>query len=213
MEAWRPLRLLLLITTGSFIFWGLGQSILAPKSTEQTQSNFVFPSDVPLAGWQLLESQSVVNPMGQIYHYRQNNLKIKLEVYYISDANENQELFRKYSPDPLLTSESTSIQHSQQGFYSLSIEKKRAYLRTCINPRGESTITYDQFVRNRYVDDLKFSRLLLWLLGQVSLRDHRCLWTHLSIPINEENPKSSYQNLETVWGPWHRWWQDRFPQP
>jgi cyanosortase A-associated protein len=213
VKFWKPIRLLLLVATCGGVFWGFGQSIFSPQSTEQEQLSFVLPSDVPLPGWQLLDSRAVVNPSGRIYQYRRNNLQVKLEVYYVTDAEANQDLFRQYSPSSLLANVPTLVQHNQQGFYSLSVEQSRAYLRTCINPRGESTITYDQFVRNRYLDDLKFSRLLPWLLGQVSLRDHRCLWTHLSIPVKGESPQPAYRNLEKVWTPWHKWWQEQFPEP
>jgi cyanosortase A-associated protein len=80
---------------------------------------------------------------------------------------------------------------------------KRAYLDACINSRGGSTFTEEQFRANRIQYDVQFNRLLPWLLGQQELRDQRCLWTHLSIPLNQSSPESSYHILENAWFSWY----------
>jgi cyanosortase A-associated protein len=52
---------------------------------------------------------------------------------------------------------------------------------------------------------------LAWLLGKASIRDRRCLWTQLSIPVTELEPKQAYLILEKSWQEWYQWWQPRFP--
>jgi cyanosortase A-associated protein len=133
---------------------------------------------------------------------------------YVNHPHPNEKRFRQYDPSLSTPDEPGAIIRHQKetGFYSLSIEKERVYLRACINPRGPSAITYAQFIHNRYTYDLQFARLLPVLLGQESLRDHRCLWTHLSIPVKNASFEADYQVLEKVWLSWYQWWHPRFPK-
>lgn len=89
--------------------------------------------------------------------------------------------------------------------------KQQAYLDACINPQGGSTFTSDLFDANRIRYDLQFARLLPWLLGHQELRDKRCLWTHLSIPLDRSS-SDAYVSLEQAWFSWHKWWSSRFPK-
>ncbi|MGB7415577.1 MAG: cyanoexosortase A system-associated protein [Thermosynechococcaceae cyanobacterium] len=214
MSVWTPMRLFLLMTTCGGVLWGLKETIVISPSLEQgVTRTFVFPTEVPLSGWRLLRSEEINERSGHIYRYSNKNLRLDLQMNYVIDANANQKYFRQY--DPTSTNVSTIIiqRENQQGFYRLSTENNRAYLRACIDPQGRSTITYDQFIRNRYANDLQFRRILPWVLGQVTLRDHRCLWTHLSIPITGTSPNPSYEILEATWVPWQTWWKSHFPEP
>jgi cyanosortase A-associated protein len=144
----------------------------------------------------------------------QNGLTLAIAVSYVAHPDANVKIFRQYNPKVLSPSDRASIvvRHSQKiGFYRLSVETNRAYLRSCINPRGPSAITYEQFIKNRYTYDLQFSRILPVLLGQEPLRDHRCLWTNLSISTSQVSPELAYQILDKVWHSWYPWWHDRFP--
>lgn len=214
MSVWPPIRLLLLMTTCGGVLWGLRATlVISPSLEQEVEGKFAFPTDVPLSGWQPLGSEEIEKPSGHIYRYGKDNHRLDLQMNYVIDANANQKYFRQY--DPTSTDVSTTIiqRESQQGFYHLSTEKNRAYLRACIDPQGRSTITYDQFIRNRYVNDLQFKRILPWVLGEVTLRDHRCLWTHLSIPIQGTSPDPAYEILEAAWFPWQTWWKGHFPEP
>lgn len=99
------------------------------------------------------------------------------------------------------------------GFYGVFVYQKRAYLDACINSRGGSTFTKEQFSYNRIQYDVQLNRLLPWLLGLQPLRDKRCLWTHLSIPLNQSSPEQAYLILENAWFSWYKWWSSRFPKP
>jgi cyanosortase A-associated protein len=46
-----------------------------------------------------------------------------------------------------------------------------------------------QFLKNQVTYDLQIGRLMPWLLGEETLRDRRCLWAHLSTPLNGTNPE------------------------
>jgi cyanosortase A-associated protein len=49
-------------------------------------------------------------------------------------------------------------------------------------------------------------------LGQEGLKDRRCLWAHLSVPLKNSSPEAAYQVLEKAWFSWYQWWQPRFPK-
>ncbi len=92
-------------------------------------------------------------------------------------------------------------------------DQNDAYLASCINPRGESTVTIEQFNKNRYDHDIRPERLLRWFLRAESIRDFRCLWVSLSIPITDQRTDEAFSTLEAVWFFWHDWWKPHFPQP
>ncbi|MEA5581253.1 hypothetical protein VB620_07860 [Nodularia harveyana UHCC-0300] len=54
-------------------------------------------------------------------------------------------------------------------------------------------------MQNRYQYDLTSYRILPWLFGQDVLRDDRCLWTQLSMPLNGLPATDVYPILESVW--------------
>ena len=55
-------------------------------------------------------------------------------------------------------------------------------------------------------------QILPWLLGFAEFRDKRCLWTHLSMPLNSPYTKEkTYQTIETIWFDWHSWWRSHYP--
>ena len=97
------------------------------------------------------------------------------------------------------------------GFHTLFTYQNRAYLSSCINSRGGTTVTQKQFSQNRYVQDLKYNLLLPWILGKESLRDRRCLLVNLSIPIDHVQSATAYTILQSAWEDWYQWWQPNFP--
>jgi len=212
---WKPIRVSLLALTFGGVILVLGKSVFAPASEKKsTAQAFEFPTDVPLPSWQPLGSQSLMEPLGRNYQYRQGDLKLVIEMRYVESPFENEALFREYNPSVLSPGElaPTIRQHKAIGAYSLSVDEQRAYLRACINPRADSAITYTQLIQNRYKADLRLGRLLPWLMDQESLLDNRCLWTHLSLSIKDSSPEQAYQTLENTWLPWYQWWHSRFSQ-
>lgn len=219
MSCWKNLRIPLLAVTLSGVLLVLGKSILYPAVSSRTVTPFVFPSAVSLLEWQPLPSHPLVDQTakhpnylsGRHYQYIQNNLPLNIEMRYVVDtAGDVKDFIKTYTSIP-----SSPVLRQQEGigFYSLFIYQGKAYLSTCINPHGGSTVTARQFKQNRNTYDLQLGRLLPWLLGQENLKDERCLWTHLSIPLRDSSPEPAYLLLESAWFSWYQWWRPRFPKP
>ena len=218
------LRLSLLAVIFGSVFFVLGRTILlTPSEGNSTVSPLVFPKAVPLPEWQNLPSSPLAAPIakmphflsGRHYRYIQKGLPLDIEMrYLVNTGGDVKGYIHTYSSMPLSSSQLTLAvrQHSGIGFYSLSAYQHRAYLSTCINAHGGTTVTEVQFTLNQYIYDLRWGRLLTWLLGQGTARDWRCLWAHLSIPINNSSQSDAYQTLETAWFDWYKWWRPRLPK-
>lgn len=198
----------------------LGKSLLFPSADNPTPVSFAFPTTVPLAQWQPVESSPIEVKedsklvSGRLYRYQQDRLPLSIEMRYVTRTNgEVKKLIAQYLNADTAAAKLITRQQEGIGFYSIAATPDRAYLSSCINPRGGSTVTADQFRANRNTYDINLSRIVPWLLGQQELRDHRCLWTVLSIPLENTSAEDAYPILETAWVSWYRWWQPRFPQP
>jgi len=186
--------------------------VLSPPAQTATLAAYTFPETIDLPNWSLQKSKSLKDPTGHEYFYTQENQQLEIEARYINQPHPNEKIFRQFDMKPNRNGESQRIGYMKNiGHYSLSVENNRAFLRTCINPRGESTITYNQFIENRYTSDLQVNRIIPWLMGTTPLRDHRCLWSYLSVPVTEKSIEKSYSILESTLVIWNSWWKDRFP--
>ena len=225
---WKQLRIPLLALTCANILFVFGRSILDPTIGKRTVTPFVFPQVVPLPQWQRVASQPLENitverpPFGKLvlpgssYSYIQNDLPLDIKMRYEVQTDGNVKNFIRNQSGikfPLNQPLVVVRKDERVGFYGLFVHQKRAYLDACINSRGGSTFTKEQFSYNRTQYDMQFNRLLPWLLGQEKLRDKRCLWTHMSIPLNQSSPESAYVILEKAWESWYQWWHPRFPKP
>ena len=216
MFIWKQFRIPLLALTFSSVLLVLGKVILLPSAEKRTLTSFVFPEAVPLPQWQLKASSPLPEPTEEHpeliaqkhYQYVQNDLPLNIEMRYLTDGNLRQ-LMRKYTS---ISSSAVVRQHQGVGYYGLLVDRQRAYLSACINPQGGSTFTPQQFNQNRYLYDQRWQRILPWLLSQQSLPDQRCLWAHLSIPVQNSTPEAAYKKLENAWFSWHQWWQPHFPK-
>lgn len=223
MKRWEKIRIWLVAAIFGGVVAVLGNSILYPSVSDRAPSAFVFPTTIPLPEWQALASSPLVNQTtdkltkyisGSQYRYLQKDLSLDIEMRYLANTNGDiKGLIKTYKTIPTYTDKIVHILRHQEGigFYSLFVHSERAYLSACINPRGGSTVTDEQFRNNRIIYDVQLSRLLPWLLGKVELRDMRCLWAHLSIPLNNYSAENAYQTLEKAWFLWYRWWRLRFP--
>ena len=222
MRTGKKIRILFLATTFSSILAVLGQSIFYPQTKDTVIAPFTFPETVPLPSWNLETSDSANVQLakqppdisGQTlaqkrYRYRQNSVLLDIEMRYLVDTNANLKSFIANQTGQL----SPALREEKQiGFYSLFLHNGKAHLSSCINPRGRSTVTTDQFKRNGYVRDLRWERIAIWLTSSAEFRDKRCLWTHLSLSLNNTSADNAFQTLETVWFSWYDWWQSRFPK-
>ncbi len=215
-----------------FIFAGttivLGKVILNPNIGKRQLTPIIFPRNVPLEGWQLQKSepfisrtdsygQTVGKPFakGKKYRYSQNNLPLNIQMIYELDSSGEYKLFlRDYSSIEASPSNEQFFVARQLGIgtYGMYVAQNRAYLIACMNSRGGSTLSRQEFNHNRERYDLVSDRTIPWLLGQRGLRDTRCLWNHFSIPLNKSSPKTAYAILEKAWISWYQWWIVHYPQ-
>jgi len=216
MILWKQLRIPFLAVTFGSILWVFGKVILLPSTDRHSVTPFIFPEEVPLPGWQPLASHPLVKPInkeliaGRRYQYSQNERVLDIEMRYLgSSTGDVKILMKDYTSLPwsLVLYKKDGI-----GFYSSLVYQERVYLSACINPEGGTTVTERQFKQSRNRYSVVPSRLLPWLLGQKPLKDTRCLWALLSIPIKDTSPEAASQSLEKVWFSWYEWWQPRFPQ-
>ena len=226
MTRWQQHRQILIALTFASICITLGRISLDPSAGKRSLATFNFPSVVPLPGWQLLESFPLAKPLpspykfsaivlsSQKYLYKRDKHQMEIAMQYEASASgELQDYFLRWTSVEL--PQAKQLQFRQQpgiGFYSLFVHKGRSHLATCINPQGNSTVTKEQFLANRYTYDFQLQRLLSWLIGESSLPDKRCLWVHLSVPLKQGSVEATYPVLEQAWQPWFRWWRDRFPK-
>ncbi len=216
-NAWQPARLSLLVLAFSGALFVLGKAIVTPKAAT-TQPVYRLPATVPLTDWQTVSS-AALQPIpeaiaSQQYEYRQQqSLNVQLR-YMMGDGDVNRFLF-VHTPIRQDNNRLVLKYQPKIGFYGVLPYQKRAYLSACISPRGESTVTAQQFVQNLRTHDLTPSRVLPWLLGQQPLLDRRCLWTLMSIPVaanaDSTTLDNAYKTLEVAWFSWYRWWQPNFP--
>lgn len=217
------LRISLLTVILSSVFLIFGRISLAPIVSNSKITPFVFPTTIPLPGWQPMDSRPMSDSIASStkylaarhYQYIQNDLPLDIEMRYLVNTGGNvRYLINYYSSIPPSSGQlSLSRMHKGIGFYILFAHQQRAYLSSCINSRGGSTVTASQFTQNQYIYDMRLERLLPWLLGQGSIGDKRCLWAHLSTPLKTSAPEDAYRVLETAWFSWYQWWHPRFPKP
>ena len=224
----KQLRISLLIFTFAGTTLIAGKLALDPNLGKRQRNFLVFPETVPISGWQSQGSKPFIGKTtedkqiigkpfdrGKQYRYSQNNLPLEVETIYQLDSFGEYKLFlRNYSSIANAPSEQFFVtrQTPNIGSYGMYVVQNRAYLTACINPRGGSTLTRQEFSKNRDRYDLLSERTIPWLLGQQGLRDTRCLWSHFSIPLNKSSPQTAYALLEKAWISWYQWWILHYPQ-
>lgn len=220
MTSWKQVRIPLLALTFVTGLLFVGKVTLLPNPESPKIKAFVFPEKVPLSQWQPSLTNPLKTPTGDYpelfaqkhYRYIDNNLPLDVEMRYLHNLSnaDISSLIKRYT-----TVASSAIMRQQEGvgYYGLGVNQQQAYLSACINPRGGSTFTHEQFRNNRYFKDIRFDRMLPVLQGQEALIDKRCLWVYMSIPLRDSTPEAAYQILEKTWVYWYKWWQPRFPKP
>ena len=216
-------RTLLLATTAIATAFTLFTSFVRTEARSSSVKDYIFPESVTLSKWKLSFTQPVkphlvVNPSeyitgdfiaGKHYRYRRDEKLLDIEMRYFADTNGDLKSFITSQTGKL----SSVLKKSEAGFYSLYAHEDKAYLSACINPRGISTVTSDRFNRNLMIHDTRLENILPWLLGRSEFRDKRCLWAHLSMPLDGNIADEDYKTLETVWFDWHHWWRSHYPKP
>lgn len=219
------LTLLAILFVGTTAAWAkLSATPKAAPPTGQPKTTKPLAAEVPLPNWQLVATKPLEldeSQGGRSYRYQQNGTTLEIDLHQmVSDGNVSRYLF-VHSPVRTANANLNVKFRPNVGYYGIVSAENKAYLSACINPRGDSTVTEQQFTHNRYAHDLRPGRLIPWLLGQESLIDYRCLWTLMSVPINAKPTTASteraaleakaYEQLETTWLDWQQWWRSNFP--
>lgn len=202
------------------LVWGVAIATFQPQIPQVAP--YPFPQVIPLADWAFADSQPIMPDQtpdsldipgevvsGQRYHYHQGDAHLHIEMRYLAQTNGDLKALIKHQTGSLGT-----VLQSVEGVgeFSLFTQSAASQLDACINPRGTSTVTSDQFKRNRTLYDWQSGRFLGWILGQAPLHDNRCLWTRLTLSAAEAQKEGDLtQNLERVWLDWYPWWQRPFP--
>jgi cyanosortase A-associated protein len=185
----------------------------------QRLSTFDFPATIALSQWQTLAAKPLAatnqaQSIGKEYQYRQNGERLEIQARYehYTDGNISR-LLVVYTPIKPATVQPIIKYQEGIGSYSLFEHEGKAYLSACVNSVGESTVTEQQFVQNKYAYGWSPQRTLFWILGQNDLFDGRCLWTLISVPLSSDSyvlaVEKAYQDLENAWFDWYRWWKPR----
>jgi cyanosortase A-associated protein len=200
--------------------------LIEPTAGNRPVANFDFPRRIPLNTWQQLDNKilKTSTPSSEhhnserlesahSYQYTKDDTKIAITARYLVGSRGNIDGYiSQYTEVPSQALKPAKIEYLEGiGYYRLFTFENRAYLSSCISPRSQSSVTQKQFASSRYQADLKPKVIFNWLLGKASIRDSRCLWTHLSTPIPKSDPQIAYQTLETAWIDWYHWWLPRFP--
>ncbi|MDJ0796873.1 MAG: cyanoexosortase A system-associated protein [Calothrix sp. MO_167.B12] len=221
------IRISLLALTFFSVFISFCKLKTDANAANRQVTQFIFPSQLQLMEGQIIESKllkenaiqqrkqydSVIT--GNYYRYYYKGLYYDVEMRYVVGTLGNVEgLISNLTKINLPAGKifKNIKNHDQAGFYSLFTYENKAYLSSCINPRGASTVSPEQFLRNRRKYDLRTNRFLPWFSGRESLIDRRCLWAHLSTPLKHDNSQFTYQLLEKVWLNWYQLWSNKFPQ-
>ncbi len=200
-------------------------TVLVPTAGNRSVAAFDFPPRIPLNAWQQTHSQPLANNQAKneeqgekiessrSYGYSQDGKNLTVEMRYLVGTQGNVDSYiENYTDIPAAVLQGNKVKQSQElGYYRLFSYGDRIYLSSCISPRSPSNVTHKQFSENRYRHDLNLPVILDWLRGKASIRDRRCLWTHISTKIDRANPQETYKILETTWSDWYQWWQPQFP--
>ncbi len=207
-------------------------SLLVP--TPKKHSQFQLPKQITLANWRSQPSNDLEENLkgnaivAQRYTYTsstqgksQEDLgkDLRIDLLYIEAAVDVPKQLRllglkfvsKYADQRYLAT---------SGHYVLFSDQDRAYLASCINPRGGSTVSGQQFIDNRNIYDITPPRVGLYIIGMTDLRDTRCLFTIMSIPLDSKDLDNQsgnsldnvYQKLENTWTDWYKNWENNFPE-
>ena len=207
-------------------------SMIVPSAGDRPVSDFVFPDRIPLNAWQQQDSQALTTKAkpraketeeaeqdleivksAHSYDYTQGSQNINIEMrYLVGTAGGIDKYLRKYTDIPIEDFKSKQIEKIEAvGYHTLFTSGDRAYLSSCMVAGGDSNVNPQQFSQHLGNTNRQYQVWLDWLKGKASIRDRRCLWTHLSVSLKNSSPQLAYKTLETAWVDWYQWWKPQFP--
>ncbi len=205
-------------------------SLIIPSAGDRPVADFVFPDRIPLNTWQQQDNHKITTKVNHTeteedenleivqsangYSYRQDNQDLTIEMrYLVGTPGDIAKYLQKYTDIPISDFKSKQIENIEAiGYHALFTSGDRAYLSSCIMSNGNSNVNAQQFSQHLSNTNRQYQVWLDWLQGKASIRDRRCLWTNLSISLNNSSPQLAYQTLETAWVDWYKWWKPQFPK-
>lgn len=222
-------RKVFLIAIASISAIAMSMSFFLPNF--KTRTKFQLPEQIALPDLKFQSSREVNKLINSnnlnisstrqyVYTFADSSLETELRIdtaYMLSSATVPDSLSVlaiKYPNSNLETRQIEGVGH-----FTLFTHEQRAYLASCINPRGGSTVTLEQFNNNRNKYDISSERVARYMIGIADLRDNRCLLTAMSIaldsqitPQSQETLEPIYQKLQRSWSNWFANWQGNFPE-
>ncbi len=232
---WQKTRVSLLGVLLLSILGVLIYQILFPTETENSDDNtqsIEIPDTVPLSNWKLVNSRplkfsqtddDVKAVPGKIYQYTNDQEVLNAEIRYEKYRGSFNHFLIIDMGMPAATINPDIYYEKGVGHYALFEHEDTTYLGSCINGKGEATVTLNQYNKNRYLRGWGLTRSFLWLIGEEDLVEYRCLWTIMSIPKSSEldftiniDPNNKELNevekkLQKAWLDWYPWWKNNFP--
>ena len=174
--------------------------LVAPAGSRQA-SDYAFPQRVPLPGWQQTGSQllQAAEPSGYRYAYRQDGRSLQIGMHYWVGTVGSYDNYRRTVSEGGLADDPPIRCQSGTGEYRVWTRQQRAHLVGCINAKGPTTADVGGFLAIRHDPGFLLRQLPAWLSGQESLRDRRCLWAHLSVPLEQVPEDKPHAPLEAAW--------------
>ena len=203
---------MLAVTVITFIIPSIGRREVQPLQ---------FPNQLSLAGWNLENSQSLVDTpetklrlhrlrSGQKYQYQQRgeNVTVALRFFSPTFGNVEDYLRRTYgNSQQEAYGEGEERAISGLGNYRVFNDGETAYLTACIAPEGRSTVSISDYVNQTNATVFNPEEIVPRLTGKRSLRERRCLWVYLSTPLEGDSLTASEQRLEVVFREGYSQWQ------
>jgi cyanosortase A-associated protein len=211
---WKKLRIPTLALTSGSVLFVVGNVIFQPIHDVAASSKLVLAEKIPLPGWQQIPSSALPKPdkedkdviFQSRYQYSQNNSNLNIEMRYVK-VGDIPPLLRRYLD---IVSRPVIRQQENIGFYAVGVKGKEAYLSSCIIPNGKTIFTYEQlqvYLPNK--NNLQY--WTSWLLDKDFLPAKRCLWTHLSMPLGNDDVETTHKTLEKAWFSWYQQWLPQVP--
>jgi cyanosortase A-associated protein len=181
-----------------------------PTSSSPSDLRVSLPNHLSLPGWEAQNVQAIEPSRsnskynrilaGQRYLYRQGDRSLQIAVRDIVETEGDIGQFIADAYEPLVKMPlSFEDRQSSKGFYRLFTQQNQAYLQSCLNLNGYTTVTPTQFRQNAYVQVLQPQQWFGWLVSKRPLLERRCLWIQISTPVVERNVNLAQTTLEQTW--------------
>ena len=215
LVSWHQARLAILVTLFGSVVAVFIKTCLPSEDTATAPKTVRLPATIPIEGWQFVGSQPLTDQRpdqpnyqaGQTYHYQQQDKSLYIEARYIDGTNGDVEGFIKLYTPLNIPSPNLKIEtHHQEnvGSYLILFDQDKIHLSSCINPHGGSTVSIEAYKWNRNFQDIRY-RFMPWLLGK-NLKDERCLWTHASLSMENNQVEAATSLIEAAWISWYHAW-------